>query len=108
MAKMKMSDDDKPGPDWLKLLDIGIDAGSRHTITVVNFLLKQLVTRTAERLDVGASRVRLDFGRVDDDFLWTAKVVATLLHEGQNFVGEPSNDPMQAVANLVDQVECND
>ena len=109
MAKMKTNEPQRE-TDWLKILDAGFDAGTRRAVTAVNFLLQQLVTRTAAKLDVGESRVRLDFGRRrnDNSFAWTATLYTSrdaasgVVHEGV------AQDPMGAVAALVEEVECSD
>jgi len=76
------------------------------TATVgINFSLKTLITRAADDLDVGQSRIRLEFRRgKDDSWGWTAR----LRDERGKTIDTGSNPaPIEALALLIERVKAD-
>lgn len=66
----------------------------------INFTLQQMVIKTAARLDVPQSAVKIHYGRYSALWGWCA----TVTHEKEVF-SLTVPDPMHALAALVDKIE---
>ena len=92
--------------EWM---GVAVDAGAT-LMKGANFTLRQMITRSASRLDVAESSIRVDYGKQKTGYwAWTAKLirdersgdrVRRLVEER-----ESADDPMTALGRLVERVE---
>lgn len=102
MAKIEW--DDRKTVEWM---GVAVAAGNT-IIRGANFALQQMLTRTASRLDIADSAIRIEFRRMEHNvYRWVA--VATFHDRSPSYdVMGAAMDPMHALAELVEKVEQND
>lgn len=90
------------GPKALEWMGTGIQA-AMIAMKGVNFTLKQMVTKTAARLNVAESQVAVSFGRSDGPATWGWQ--ASVTKGGVRHTGTSMPDPMHALGSLVQEIE---
>jgi hypothetical protein len=92
---MKIKIDPEKAAGWL---GAALETGNK-LMTGANFTLKQLIQRTASHLDVAESEIRLDFGKTDGQWCWTAKAKV------DSWSSASAEDPMHALAALAEKMK---
>lgn len=105
----KIDEDVPPAVKMAQWMGVAADAGAT-LMRGANFTLRQMITRTASRLDVAESAIRVDYGKQKTGhWAWTAKLVRDE-HSGDKVrrmveEREAADDPMTALGRLVERVE---